>query len=506
MNLHTIPDRYRLQLPCLLLLAAFPSVAPAFEFHTSHSDPVAPVILGVTAILFVALLGRFGARKLRLPSVLGELSMGILIGNLAYLAGFDLIVVLREGPAIFDTVENLLHGEAVEQAFSHALGAERSEHLFALLTGPHGNELIQVAHTLDVFSRYGIIFLLFMVGLRTSIDEMRQVGPDSIRVALIGVLLPFALGFGSSYLLIPDITFHTSLFLGAALGATSVGISVMVLQELKLEQTRVAHIILGAAVIDDILGLLLLAIVSGIVVTGGIEVVQILSVIFMTTLFLAGAIYLGPFLLKLVIRLIRHLDLLEAKMFVSFLFVMMLAWMANLAGLATIIGAFTAGLIMHDAYFRYWGQVREHTICIKDLIMPLEVILVPIFFVLMGIQVRLETFLDRTVVILASGLLVSAIAGKLLAGLGASRGSNRWAIGLGMLPRGEVGLIFAAIGRSLGVIDDALFSAIVLMVILTTLLAPPLLKRSLQTGDAGQEESPDIAGRQASDDHDGCGH
>ena len=506
MSLFSHPGRYRRQLLCLLSLAACPSVAPAFQFHTSHSDPVAPVIIGVTAILFVALLGRFGARKLGLPSVLGELSMGILIGNLAYVAGFDLIVVLREGPAIFDTVENLLHGEAVEQAFTLALGTERSEHLFALLTGPHGNELIQVAHTLDVFSRYGIIFLLFMVGLRTSIEEMRQVGPDSVRVALIGVLLPFALGFASSYLLIPDITFHTSLFLGAALGATSVGISVMVLQDLKLEDTRVAHIILGAAVLDDILGLLLLAIVSGIVVTGGIELGQILSVIIMTALFLAGAIYLGPYLLKLVIHLIRHLDILEAKMFVSFLFVMALAWMANLAGLATIIGAFTAGLIMHDAYFRYWGQVHEHRICIKDLIMPLEVILVPIFFVLMGVQVKLETFLDWKVVILAAGLLVSAIAGKLLAGLGASRDSNRWAVGLGMLPRGEVGLIFAAIGRSLEVIDDALFSAVVLMVILTTLLAPPLLKRSLQRGGGGRGIPPGIDARAESGSQDECGH
>jgi Kef-type K+ transport system membrane component KefB len=249
-----------------------------------------------------------------------------------------------------------------------------------------------------------------------------------------------------------------------------------------MEQTKVARIILGAAVLDDILGLLLLAIVSGIVVTGGIEMGQVLAVIVMTTLFLVGAVLLGPWLLKAVIHLIRHLDLMEAKMFVSFLFVMVLAWLANLAGLATIIGAFTAGLIMHDAYFRHWGHEREHTVYIKDLIMPLEVILVPIFFVLMGIQVKLETFLDMDVVILASGLLVAAIVGKVFAGLGAARGSNRWAIGLGMLPRGEVGLIFAAIGKSLGVIDDALFSAIVLMVILTTLIAPPLLKRSLQRG------------------------
>jgi Kef-type K+ transport system membrane component KefB len=167
-------------------------------------------------------------------------------------------------------------------------------------------------------------------------------------------------------------------------------------------------------------------------------------------------------------------------MFISFLFVMVLAWMANLAGLATIVGAFTAGLIMQDAYFRHWGHERDHTICIRDLIMPLEVILVPIFFVLMGIQVKLETFFDTQVLVLSIGLLVSAIIGKLLAGFGASRTNNRWAIGIGMLPRGEVGLIFAAIGKSLNVIDDALFSAIVLMVIITTLLAPPLLKYSLQ--------------------------
>jgi Kef-type K+ transport system membrane component KefB len=479
---------YRLQSLCLLALVAMPGTASALQFHTPHSDPIAPVLLGVTGILFMALLGRFGARKLQLPSVLGELGMGILIGNLAYLFSFDLIIVLREGPALFDTIGNLLQGEALELACcTHALATEKTAHVLSLLRGPHGSELIQVAQTLDIFSRYGIIFLLFMVGLRTSIDEMRQVGPDSLRVATIGVLLPFALGFGSSWLLIPDISLHTSLFLGAALGATSIGISVMVLQELKMESTKVARIILGAAVLDDILGLLLLSIVSGIVVTGGVNAEQILTVIAMTAIFLTAAVYLGPMLLKLIIALVRHLDLMEAKMFISFLFVMILAWMANLAGLATIIGAFTAGLIMHDAYFKHWGSVSEHTVCIKDLIMPLEVILVPIFFVLMGIQVKLETFLDWHVVILSAGLLLSAIIGKVFSGLGAASGNNRWAIGIGMLPRGEVGLIFAAIGKSLDVINDALFSAIVLMVILTTLLAPPLLKYSLQR-DSGRAE------------------
>ena len=471
----------------LLILLVMPGAVLAWQFHASHSDPVAPVLLGVTGILLVALLGRFSARKLGLPTVLGELGMGILIGNLAYALGFDLIVILREGPAFFDTVKNLLHGEAIEAASIHALGEEKAAHIIALLRGPHGSEMVTVAQTLDVFSRYGIIFLLFMVGLRTSVAEMRQVGPESMRVALIGVLLPFTLGFISSWLLIPDISLHTSLFLGAALGATSVAITVMVLRELRMDNTKVARIILGAAVLDDILGLLLLAIVSGIVVTGGIDATQILVVIAMTTVFLVGAVVLGPVLLKFIIKLVRHLDIGEAKLFISFLFVMALAWLANLAGLAPIVGAFTAGLIMQDAYFSHWGPEHEHTVCIKDLIMPIEAILVPIFFVLMGIQVKLETFMDQQVLILTAGLLVAAIVGKLLAGLGAARGSNRWAVGIGMLPRGEVGLIFAAIGKSLGVIGDALFSAIVLMVVLTTLLAPPLLKYTLQRPTGGIE-------------------
>ena len=467
----------------VLLLLLMPTAAAAIQFHVSHSDPIAPVILGVTGILFVALIGRFSARKLGLPSVLGELLMGILLGNLAYYFSFDLITVLREGPAIFDIMENLLKGEELELACINAVGVEGAWHILDILRGPHGNEIMQVAHTVDVFSRYGVIFLLFLVGLDTSIDEMRKVGPDSGRVAIVGVLLPFLLGLLASVLLIEDVEFHTSLFLGATLVATSVGITAMVLQEMKMQQTETARIILGAAVFDDVLGLLMLAIVSGIVVTGSVDLINIAMIVVMATLFLLAAVYLGPFFLRFIVRLFRRLDLIEAKMFVSYLFVMVLAWMANLSGLATIIGAFTAGLILHDAYFERWDNDRECPICIKDLIMPLEVILVPIFFVLMGIQVKLETFLQPEVMLLAAGLLVAAIVGKIVSGFGAFGGSNRWAIGVGMMPRGEVGLIFAAIGKSLGVLDDALFSAVVLMVVITTLLSPPLLKYCLRRCD-----------------------
>jgi len=466
-----------------MVIALLPSVASAFQFHVSHSDPIAPVILGVTGILFVALIGRFSARKIGFPSVLGELMMGILVGNIAYYFSFDLVTVLREGPAIFETIQNLLQGEDLELACINAVGVEGTWHILDILRGPHGNELLQVAHAVDVFSRYGVIFLLFLVGLDTSIDEMRQVGPDSGRVAIIGVLLPFLLGLLASTLLIEDVEFHTSLFLGATLSATSVGITAMVLQEMKMQQTETARIILGAAVFDDVLGLLMLAVVSGIVVTGSVDLINVAMIIVMATLFLLAAVYLGPFFIRFIVRLFHRLDLVEAKMFVSYLFVMLLAWLANLSGLATIIGAFTAGLILHDAYFESWNNDRKCPICIKDLIMPLEVILVPIFFVLMGIQVKLETFLQPGVMMLAAGLVVAAILGKVVSGFGVFGSSNRWAIGVGMMPRGEVGLIFAAIGKSLGVMDDALFSAVVLMVIVTTLLSPPLLKYCLRRCD-----------------------
>ena len=300
----------------LLFFALLPSMAVAFEFHVSHSDPIAPVILGVTSILFFALIGRFSARKLGLPSVLGELIIGILIGTIGYYLQFDLVMVLREGTAIFETIENLLQGEELELACLNTVGVEGTWQILDILRGPHGNELLQVAHVVDVFSRYGVIFLLFLVGLETSIDEMRKVGPDSSRVAIVGVLMPFLLGLLAANLLIEDVEFHTSLFMGATLAATSVGITAMVLQEMKMQQSEVARIILGAAVFDDVLGLLMLAIVSGIVVNGSVDLINITMIVVMATLFLLASVYLGPHFIRFIVKLFRRLDLIEEKMFV----------------------------------------------------------------------------------------------------------------------------------------------------------------------------------------------
>ncbi len=471
----------------LYAIVALLSVAPgaalaAHAPNASHADPIAPVILGVTGILFFAVLGRFGARKLGQPAVLGELVMGLVLGNLGYVLGLELIQVLREGPAIFAMVGLDLAGEPLRAAADTVLGPEAAGNVLRIFQGPGGIAMLQVAQTVDVFSRYGVIFLLFLIGLGTSMEEMRQVGAESLRVAVVGVLLPFVLGFSAARLLMPELSLSVDLFVAATLGATSVGITARVLADLNQTRSRESHVVLGAAVIDDVLGLVMLAIVSGIVVSGSVYPLTILKTVFLAGLFIVLAFLLGPYFLNSTIRLVRQLDLVEAKMFISFLFVMVLAWFANLVGLATIVGAFAAGVILHDGYFRHWGDYREHRFTIKDLIAPLETILVPIFFVLMGIQVKLETFLDWHVITMAIGLLVAAIVGKVACGFVASREANRLAIGIGMMPRGEVGLIFASIGKSLGVISDALFSAVVLMVIVTTLATPPLLKFVLLRG------------------------
>jgi len=459
--------------PLLLILVTLPAWAA-----NAHADPIAPVILGVTGILFFAVLGRFAARHYKQPSVLGELLMGILVGNVGYWLGLDFIEVLRQGPAIFEMVDLTLSGEPLPAAALHALGQNDSVKILAILQGPGGAALTQVAHTVDVFSRYGVIFMLFLIGLETSLEEMREVGGPSLRVAIVGVVAPFILGFTAARVLMPELSIDVDLFVAATLGATSVGITARVMTELQVMHCREARVILGAAVIDDILGLVMLAIVSGIIVSGEFELLGTFKIIGLAMLFLWISFRVGPHFLRFAINLVRHLDIGEAKMFISFLFVMALAWTANLVGLATIVGAFAAGMILHDAYFVHWGKTRDHQVSIHDLISPLEVILVPIFFVLMGVQVKLESMADPHVIMMAVGLTIAAIVGKWVSGYAAGKGIRSIPVGAGMIPRGEVGLVFASIGKSLNVINDELFSALVIMVIITTLLTPPALKKA----------------------------
>lgn len=460
----------------ILLLSLIPCITLAAT-KTDHTDPVAPVVLWVTLIFFFAILGRYFARIFDQPGVLGELLIGVILGNLFYLFNVPLFIVLREGSAIYAIVQDLLNGDNLTQAVNSAIpNAYYAKQVTTALSSMNGKEFIKIGYMVDILSRYGVIFLLFMVGLDSSVDELKKTGIESFRVAVIGVVVPILLGFGVALFLLPQSSYQANLFVAATLCATSIGITARVLRELNKIKTREAQTVLGAAMIDDILGLIILAVVSSIVITGSVNVAEVVQIIILAILFFVGALIIGPWVLRKMIDFFSFLSLWEAKLFITFIFIMALAWFATLVGLATIIGAFAAGLILHDGYFSKHIDNDRPENSIKTLASPLESILAPLFFVLIGIQVKLESFFHWHVIVLAVGLVIAAIIGKLVSGWGANRKDDRLLVGIGMMPRGEVGLVFASIGRTLGVISDELFSAIILMVIVTTVIAPPLIK------------------------------
>ena len=349
------------------------------------------------------------------------------------------------------------------------------------------------AIVIDSIAKIGVLLLLFEVGLESTVAEMRKVGGSSLLVAVVGVVAPFALGYGISALFIKEIPaailamspgFSISnihLFIGATLCATSVGITARVFQDLGKMHLREAKIILGAAVIDDVLGLLVLAIVTSIVVAGqtgtSVDLLSLLKIGGMAIGFLFGAFLLGQWVVPKMMKGLAKLRAKGAMLTSSLVLCFTLAYLAHLAGLAAIVGAFAAGLILEEVHFKEFREDRA----LHELIVPVVTLFVPVFFVLMGIQVRLETFLRVDILGLVAGLTIAAFIGKQVCGLAiVEKGLDRLSIGLGMVPRGEVGLIFASIGKSLKIVDDAVFSAIVIMVILTTLITPVLLRYSLQ--------------------------
>ena len=241
-----------------------------------------------------------------------------------------------------------------------------------------------------------------------------------------------------------------------------------------------AQIILGAAVIDDVLGLIVLAVVSGIVSAAEfgqpLALGAVIRLVLVALLFLGGTLIAGSFLVPRIMKQLSRLRTSGMMLISALVFCFALAYLADLTGLAPIVGAFAAGLLLEAVHFRGFNE----DIQIEELIKPVSTFLVPIFFVVMGIQVRLESFANIPVLGLAAALTVAAIAGKQVCGFGVlEKNLDRLSIGVGMIPRGEVGLIFASIGKNLKVVDDSTFSAIVIMIIVTTLITPPILKLTL---------------------------
>ena len=419
--------------------------------NATHIDPVANVILEILLIIFLARLGGHFAERVGQPAVLGELLTGVAIGALALLPG----------------------------------GLPRPWQLIA-------DARAQDSH-IDILGRIGVILLLFEVGLETRLAELLRVGCASVLVAVVGVAVPFALGAGASALLLGEpaagaSSLHAHLFLGATLSATSVGITARVLKDLRQLDRRESRIILGAAVIDDVIGLVVLAVVSGVIVgaRNGEEAGMVAlagGVSAKAAIFLSVAILLGIHALPPVFRVLARFRGGRMVLSASLTFCFLMAFLANQVGLATIVGAFAAGLVLEDrhlSHFQFDSAYDSGTEALHHLLYPLTLVFVPIFFVQMGIQVRLETFLETKVLLLALALTVAAIAGKLACALVTSGDFwSRLTVGVGMVPRGEVGLIFANIGLALGVVSPGSFSAIVIRVVLTTLVTPPLMKACL---------------------------
>jgi Kef-type K+ transport system membrane component KefB len=405
-----------------------------------HDISITHLFLVIAAMLVAAkLLGEL-AERFGQPAVLGELVAGVLLG------GSVLGIVPTEGGG---------------------------------------------ADIVHVFAELGVVLLLFEIGLETDLREMFRVGPASLAVASVGVVVPFALGF-AYWAFVPhaasggvtDLT-TAAVFVGATLTATSVGITARVLSDLDQMHSQEAKIIIGAAVIDDVLGLVILSVVSGMAAGASLHPLGVLRVLVVAVGFLVVAVLVGRYAMPRLFDQVVRMRVRYVLLVFAIAFALGLAALASLAGSALIIGAFAAGIILS-------GTNQFDTI--EHEVRPVASIFAPIFFVSVGASVNLR-LLDPTrggalgLLGVAGTLTVLAIVGKLAAGWAAPwLPFRRIVVGVGMVPRGEVGLIFADIGRRAGILNEAVFGAVLLMIMATTFVAPPGLK--LLFGSSATKPTP----------------
>jgi Kef-type K+ transport system membrane component KefB len=362
------------------------------------------------------------------------------------------------------------------------------EMIGGIVIGVSGLHLID-AHDpiLHVLSELGVLLLLFLIGLETDINRLLSVGGASMSVALAGVVLPFAAGYGVGIWL--DYPTTVSVFLGAALTATSVGITARVLSDLGHLKTDESQVILGAAVVDDILGLVLLTVITAIAAGEKLTLLGVSRIFGIAFGFVVLALVVGSFLAPRLIAAITRLRVGKALFFASIMFAFGLAYLADLVGSALIIGAFAAGLVLAKTDR---GRDIEHEVY------DVAQFFIPIFFVSVGAAVDLKALNPfsadtRQFFIVGILLTVVAILGKLIAGYAAfGRPLRKIVIGVGMIPRGEVGLIFAQLGLTAGLLSTGLYSSVALMVMITTFVAPPAL-RTLLAKTRGVPDDADSA-------------
>ena len=395
------------------------------------TDPLASILAILALMWLAAKVGGEIAVRLKMPAVAGEL-----------LAGVAWAAVMKLYPAHVPNIAN--------------------------------------DASMDLLGNLGIVVLMFAVGLESTVPQMLRVGLASMRVAMLGVVLPMGLGLLGAALFLPARTpLAVDLFIGACLCATSIAISSQVLQESGALDSTEGRIIIGAAVLDDVLGLLVLVAVSGIAAAaatgGGVPWISLVKTLALAFLFLGLALTVGrfgtPHLFKLADRLRGEQVLLPLGLGFAFL----LAWLGNLAGLATIVGAYAAGLILEPAHVQALEEREKHSL--EELVHPIVVILAPLFFVLVGAKVDPLALLKPSTLLFGVVLALLGTFGKWIAGRGAGKDLRWTAVGWGMVPRGEVGFIFVGVGDMLRIngqplLNPEVSAAIVTALLLTTLIGP----------------------------------
>ncbi|MCP2729101.1 cation:proton antiporter [Symplocastrum sp. BBK-W-15] len=410
------------------------------------------VLLSLVVIYLASKLGAEVARNFDFPPVLGELVAGVIVG----VSALHLIVFPEGGLSASDSVVM-----TVLEWINH-LSPEALINVFE-----------SQSEVVSVLAELGVIILLFEIGLESDLRQLKEVGIQAVVVACVGVAVPFAAGTVGLMML-----FHTpaipAIFAGAALTATSIGITSKVLSELGQLKSKEGQIIVGAAVIDDVLGIIVLAVVASLAKTGEIDVINVIYLIISATAFLIGSILLGGIFNKSFTAIVEKLKTRGNIVIPAFIFAFFMAFLGNAIHLEAILGAFAAGLVLDES------DARNE---LDELVKPISDLLVPIFFVTVGARADLGVLNpavpeNRAGLSIAVFLIVVAIFGKVVTGWAVfgQPGINRIAIGIGMIPRGEVGLVFAGIGSASGVLDKPLEVSIIIMVILTTFLAPPFLR------------------------------
>ena len=422
-------------------------------------NDVSLIFFILAIVLLLAKVFSVLCKRLGLPVVLGELLAGVVLGNLYLLNITTFDVVFNN--FVFDFLANL-----------------------------------------------GLLVLLFQIGLESDINQMRKVGKQSFLVACVGVICPFVLGaYVISPIVFPNAPFYAHLFLGASLTATSVGISARIFKDLKLQKSKESRIILGAAVIDDILGLIILASVSALVTMGSVNYAMIIIIVAKAIIFLLFAIVIGRLLEPQLLKFFAFLNKGEGMKFtIAISLGLFFAYLAHMVGLEPLVGAFAAGLILDPIHFKSFdepkivGDIKEgiegespvlrkkvlrivnnyslHQI--EDIIAPLSYFFVPIFFVMVGTHIKLEALLNIKLLIISLFITLFAIVSKMVAGLVADKNTKRLVIGCGMVARGEVGLVFVMVGKGLGVLNEEMLSVIVMVVVLTTIIAPIILSYAIK--------------------------